>query len=97
MRGEHQLASRIKTPPWKGHAPGHQCVLVESVGKIGVLTGDLFRNLAQIAEQTWRPTFDWDTRLSTKSRKRVPVEALKNRGILFSGHLPSGESTGRVL
>lgn len=97
VRGEHEVAPGIRTLPSNGHTPGHQCVLVESGGKIGVLTGDLFHNVAQITEQAWCPTFDWDTNRSTESRKRVLGEALKNRWIVFSGHLPSGTSIGRVV
>lgn len=97
VTGEVEIASGIKTLPANGHTPGHQCVLVESDGQTGVLTGDLFHNVAQITEQTWCPTFDWDTRLSTASRQSVLGAALEHGWIVFSGHLPINASIGRVV
>lgn len=97
VRGEVEVAPGISTMPTNGHTPGHQCVLVRSEAQTGVLTGDLFHNMAQITEQHWCPTFDWNTDLSTASRRWLLWRARAEGWVVFSGHLPNGRSIGRVV
>lgn len=97
VRGQVEVAPGISTLPTNGHTPGHQCVLVQSGGQAGVLTGDLFHNMAQITEQHWCPTFDWNTDLSTASRRWLLWRAQAEGWVVFSGHLPVGRSIGRVM
>ncbi|MBI4219413.1 MAG: MBL fold metallo-hydrolase [Chloroflexi bacterium] len=97
VSGETDIADGIRTLPANGHTPGHQCVLVGSEEQIGVLTGDLFHNVAQITEQTWCPVFDWNTTMSRASRQSVLGRAQKEGWLVFSGHLPIGRSIGRVV
>jgi glyoxylase-like metal-dependent hydrolase (beta-lactamase superfamily II) len=95
--GVEPLAPGIATLPTNGHTPGHQCVLIESGGATGVVTGDLFHNRAQITEQTWCPTFDWNTAMSTQSRKSLLSLASSQEWVVFSGHLETGQSIGHVV
>ena len=96
VSGEHELTDGITILPTNGHTPGHQCVLIRSNGEVGVLTGDLFHNLAQIVEQDWCPVFDWRTDLSTASRRWLLWRAMAEGWIVFSGHFPTGRSIGRI-
>ena len=91
------IAPGISTLPANGHTPGHQCVLIESGDETGVITGDLFHSVAQITEQTWCPTFDWNTNMSTESRRGLLTTAATQGWIVFSGHLPTGSSIGHVV
>jgi glyoxylase-like metal-dependent hydrolase (beta-lactamase superfamily II) len=95
--GEIELAPGVTTLPTNGHTPGHQCVKIESGGQIGVITGDLFHNVAQVTEQRWCPVFDWRTDLSTASRIWLMWRAQMEGWIVFSGHLPTGSSIGRIV
>jgi len=95
--GVEQLAPGISTLPTNGHTPGHQCVLVESGGTTAVITGDLFHSVAQVTEQNWCPIFDWNTAMSTQSRKRILMLAATQKWIVFSGHLATGRSIGNVV
>ena len=97
VKGVVEIAPGITTLPTNGHTPGHQCVLVQSRGETGVLTGDLFHNVAQVTEQHWCPTFDWRTDLSTASRRWLMWRAQAEEWVVFSGHLPTGSSMGRAL
>lgn len=97
IRGEAGIADGIRTLPANGHTPGHQCVLVESQGQTGVLTGDLFHNVAQITEQSWCPVYDWNTTMSRASRAAVLSRAERENWAIFSGHLPVGTSIGTVV
>lgn len=97
ITGEFTLAPGVTTLPTNGHTPGHQCVKVESQGQVAVITGDLFHNVAQVSEQHWCPTFDWRTDLSTASRRWLMWRAQSENWIVFSGHLPTGRSIGRIV
>ncbi len=97
VKGEVELAPGVATLPTNGHTPGHQCVKIESGGEVGVLTGDLFHNLAQVSEQHWCPTFDWRTDLSTASRRWLMWRAQSEDWTVFSGHLPTGSSIGKIV
>jgi glyoxylase-like metal-dependent hydrolase (beta-lactamase superfamily II) len=97
VHGETEVVPGLRTLPSNGHTPGHQCVLVESQDQTGVLTGDLFHNVAQVTEQTWCPVFDWNTTMSRASRSRMLGMAQKQGWVVFSGHLPIGGSIGRVV
>ncbi len=70
---------------------------IESEGQIGVITGDLFHNVAQVTEQNWCPTFDWRKDPSTASRRWLMWRAQAEDWIVFSGHLPTGSSIGRIV
>lgn len=95
--GVEQLTHGISTLPTNGHTPGHQCVLIESGGQTAVITGDLFHSVAQVTEQSWCPTFDWNTAMSTQSRKSLLSLASTQEWIVFSGHLATGSSIGKVV
>ncbi|MEE8045756.1 MAG: MBL fold metallo-hydrolase [Dehalococcoidia bacterium] len=97
IEGAEQLAPGIATLPMNGHTPGHQCVLIESGGQTGVMTGDLFHNVAQITEQSWCPIFDWNTSMSTQSRQNLLTMASAQDWIVFTGHLETGQSIGNVV
>ena len=97
IRGEVEQAPGVTTLPTNGHTPGHQCVKIESGGQVGVITGDLFHNVAQVSEQGWCPSFDWRTDLSTASRRWLMWRAQAENWIAFSGHLPVGSSIGRIV
>ena len=95
--GEIELAPGVTTLPTNGHTPGHQCLKIESAGQVGVITGDLFHNVAQVTEQHWCPVFDWRTDLSISSRRWLMWRAQMESWIVFSGHLPTGTSIGRIV
>ena len=97
IEGVEQIAPGVATLPTNGHTPGHQCVLIESGGQTAVITGDLFHSVAQVTEQDWCPIFDVDTAMSTHSRRSLLSRAMAEEWIVFSGHLPTGTSIGRVV
>lgn len=95
--GVEQLAPGVATLPMNGHTPGHQCVLIESGGQTGVVIGDLFHSVAQVTEQSWCPVFDWNTTMSTQSRRSLLTIASTQDWIVFTGHLATGTSIGNVV
>ena len=97
VEGVEQIAPGVATLPTNGHTPGHQCILIESGGETGVIIGDLFHNVAQVTEQSWCPIFDWDTAMSTHSRRSLLSKAMAEEWVVFTGHLPTGTSIGHVV
>ncbi|MDP5878180.1 MAG: MBL fold metallo-hydrolase [Dehalococcoidia bacterium] len=97
VEGVHEIRHGVSTLPTNGHTPGHQCVLVESNGETGVVTGDLFHNVAQISEPDWCPIFDWDTTISTRSRRELLDRAEREGWTVFSGHLGIDKSIGKIV
>lgn len=97
VSGELEIADGVSLLPTNGHTPGHQCVIVRSDGDVGVITGDLFHNLAQIREQHWCPKFDWRQDLSTASRRWLLWRAMTEGWTVFAGHFPTGRSIGRIV
>jgi glyoxylase-like metal-dependent hydrolase (beta-lactamase superfamily II) len=95
--GVEQLAPGVSTLPMNGHTPGHQCVLVESGGQTGVITGDLFHNIAQVTEQTWTPIFDGNPAMAIQSRRGLLTIASLQEWVIFTGHFPTGSSIGNVV
>lgn len=95
--GIQEVVPGVTTLPTNGHTPGHQCVLVQSGNETAVITGDLFHNVAQISKQDWCPVFDWDTVLSTKSRRALLSRAERESWTVFSGHLGINKSIGKVI
>jgi glyoxylase-like metal-dependent hydrolase (beta-lactamase superfamily II) len=97
ITGVEQLAPGVSTLPTNGHTPGHQCLLIESGGQTGVVTGDLFHNIAQVTEQTWTPIFDWNPKMAIQSRRSLLTIASTQDWIIFTGHFPTGRSIGNVV
>ncbi len=97
VEGAETIAPGISTLPTNGHTPGHQCVLIESGGKTGVIIGDLFHSVAQVTEQNWCPIFDWDTAMSTEARQSLLTKASAQEWVVFTGHLSTGSSIGHIV
>ncbi|MDP6668136.1 MAG: MBL fold metallo-hydrolase [Dehalococcoidia bacterium] len=97
VEGIEQIAPGVSTLPMNGHTPGHQCVLIQSGDETGVIIGDLFHNVAQVTEQTWCPTFDWNTDMSTHARRSLLTMAATDKWTVFAGHLPDPINVGKVV
>lgn len=95
--GKESIVAGVTTLPAHGHTPGHQCVLIESGGQTGVIVGDLFHNSAQVTEQEWCPTFDWNQDLSRASRREVIARAASEGWTVMACHLEIGRNIGRIV
>jgi glyoxylase-like metal-dependent hydrolase (beta-lactamase superfamily II) len=72
-----------------GHTPGHLCVAVTSGREMAIYTGDLLHHHSQLEHPEWSPAFDLLPEQSAASRKRILAEALQQRAILLTAHLPT--------
>jgi glyoxylase-like metal-dependent hydrolase (beta-lactamase superfamily II) len=86
---EVEVAPGVRLVPAPGHTPGHVCVVLTSGQETAVYCGDLLHHVAQLEHPEWSPAFDLLPVLSAESRRRILEQALRNRAVLLTAHLPT--------
>ena len=71
---DHRLSPELRLIPSTGHTPGHVCVMIESEGERGVITGDMSHHPCQLAHPDWSPGFDSDPKAAAATRARLFAE-----------------------
>ena len=71
---DHRISPQIRLIPSTGHTPGHVCVMIESEGQTGVITGDMSHHPCQLAHPDWSPAFDSDPKAAAVTRARLFAE-----------------------
>ncbi len=66
---DHKLTSEVWLEPTHGHTPGHVSVRISSGGADAVITGDMIHHPSQFAKPEWASSFDWNSGVSTATRK----------------------------
>ena len=87
--GEAEVAPGIRLVPSPGHTPGHVCVVLTSGQQTAVYCGDLMHHVAQVEHTEWSPAFDLLPELSAESRRRILEQAVRDRAVLLTAHLPT--------
>ena len=95
VEGEQFLSGGIRTLPTPGHTPGHMSLFLESNGKKGVVTGDVFHSSAQFTNPDWSHRADVDPALGRKTRKQL-LERFLDGMTIACGHLEHGSNIGTV-
>lgn len=91
------LTPEITTLVTPGHTPGHQCILINSGGEKGILTGDAFHTVAQTQETDWNVGFDVDKPLAAQTRGSL-MQRLEDEGMtVAAGHMVVGSNIGKVV
>jgi glyoxylase-like metal-dependent hydrolase (beta-lactamase superfamily II) len=90
-----QLAAGVSLRPTPGHTPGHQSVVLESNGVIGVITGDMVHSPVQLVEPTWTYKYDNDSAQAVRSVESLVDLAIERSALIFGTHFPT-PTTGRV-
>lgn len=68
---DHALTPEVRLVPTPGHSPGHVSVLIESGGEQALITGDATHHPVQWAEPGWGMAGDWDTAMSSQTRREL--------------------------
>ena len=92
---DHRISPEIRLIPSTGHTPGHVCVVIESEGESGVITGDMSHHPCQLAHPDWSPAFDSDRNASAATRARLFAE-WADAPILVIGTHWAGPTAGHV-
>ena len=91
----HRISPEIRLIPSTGHTPGHVCVVIESEGESGVITGDMSHHPCQLAHPDWSPAFDSDRNASAATRARLFAEWADTPMLVIGTHW-AGPTAGRV-
>ncbi len=84
VESDHEITSEVRLVPTPGHTPGHVSVLIASEGEEALITGDMTHSPIQFAEPSLCSSFDWDTDMSTATRKAV-IERFVDTETIFLG------------
>jgi len=80
VTGPVSITDEISLMPCRGHTPGHQCILINSEGQMGIIVGDSFHRSVQVQRPDWSPVFDWDPTLAEPVRVNL-VKMMWNQKI----------------
>jgi glyoxylase-like metal-dependent hydrolase (beta-lactamase superfamily II) len=86
---EMEVAPGVRLIASPGHTPGHICVALTSGREMAIYTGDLLHHAAQFDHPEWSPAFDLLPQLSAESRRRILEQAVRDRALLLTAHLPT--------
>jgi glyoxylase-like metal-dependent hydrolase (beta-lactamase superfamily II) len=86
---EVEVAPGVRLIPAPGHTPGHLCVAITSGSEMAIYTGDLLHHVAQLDHTNWCPSVDLLPAMSVASRRRILEQAVREKAVLLTAHLPS--------
>jgi glyoxylase-like metal-dependent hydrolase (beta-lactamase superfamily II) len=86
---EIDVAPGVRLIPTPGHTPGHLCVAITSGSEMAIYTGDLLHHVAQLEHTDWSPMADLLPAMSAASRKRILEQAVREKAVLITAHLPA--------
>ena len=94
---DHQITDEVTTLATPGHTPGHQVVLISSLGQKAMVVGDVLHSQVQVQEADWCANVDTDKAQSRRSRADL-LDRSENEGYLIAaGHFHPDRHVGRVV
>ena len=95
ISSDHQITSEVKLIPTPGHTPGHVSVKIESEGRCGVITGDLFHHPVQFAKPNWKDIADVQPDIAQDSRE-VFLKQYSNDTLVLGTHF-AHPTAGKII
>ncbi len=93
---DHQLTPEVRLVPTPGHTPGHVSVLIESQHQQALITGDMTHTPLQFAHpELPAGAFDWDSDMSTATRKATIATHVNTDTIVLGTHF-APPTAGRI-
>lgn len=89
------LTAEVSLVPTPGHSPGHCSVLIESLGEVALITGDLIHHPCQVAHPEWGSPADSDGAGALATRRRILGWARETGATLIGTHF-AAPSAGRI-
>ena len=86
---EHVIDPCVRLSGSPGHTPGHICILIESDGVLGVMSGDIFHHPIQCAEPSWNSCFCVDRRRAFETRSRFLEDYADSGVMVLPAHFPT--------
>ena len=86
---EHVIDPCVRLSGSPGHTPGDICILIESDGVLGVMSGDIFHHPIQCAEPSWNSCFCVDRRRAFETRSRFLEDYADSGVMVLPAHFPT--------
>jgi len=86
INGPYAVTGEVQAVPCKGHTPGHQCVMLNSNGNLGVIVGDAMHHPVQVQKPNWSAVFDWNTAQSVPTRQNLIDNAKSDNMVVIASH-----------
>ena len=93
---DHELDATVRFEPAPGHTPGTVVIHVDSEGRRGLFSGDVFHHPAQIARPAWSSRFCVDPVQSRQTREALAARLADTDTLLLAAHFPA-PTAGRVV
>jgi glyoxylase-like metal-dependent hydrolase (beta-lactamase superfamily II) len=90
VASDQMLSDEITLIPTPGHSPGHMSVLITSVGKQVLLTGDVAHHPIQMVHLDWSSTVDSDPLQSAQTRRDLFSRFADTDTLVIGGHFDAG-------
>jgi glyoxylase-like metal-dependent hydrolase (beta-lactamase superfamily II) len=86
---DHVLSNEVRLVPTPGHTPGHVSVLIASLGKSALITGDFVHHPCQLARPAWSFVYDSDREAARAQRLRMFAELADGDTLVIGTHFSS--------
>ncbi|WP_433282813.1 MBL fold metallo-hydrolase [Pseudonocardia xinjiangensis] len=86
----------VRFEPTFGHTPAHVSVVIESVGRRAVISGDLIHHPVQMAIPNWASRFDYDADATRATRKAFLDRYADGSTLVIGTHFAT-PSAGKIV
>jgi glyoxylase-like metal-dependent hydrolase (beta-lactamase superfamily II) len=88
LSGDTRLTDEVRVIVTPGHTRAHQCVVIESGGKIALFLGDMASWPIHMERLAWVPAYDVEPLVSIETKRYLARWAIESRALLIFEHHP---------
>lgn len=89
LSGDTRLTEHVRVMVTPGHTRAHQCVIVESRGKLAVYLGDAASWPIHVERLSWVPAYDVEPLVSIETKRNLARWAVEKHALLIFEHHPT--------
>lgn len=86
LNGDTVVTSEVRTWVTPGHTRAHQCVILESGGRLAIYLSDLAPLVVNLERIAWIPAFDVEPLETLETKRRIRDWAMANDALLIFEH-----------
>ena len=90
--GDTRLTDHVRVIVTPGHTRAHQCVVIESGGRMALFLGDVASWPIHMERLAWVPAYDVEPLVTMETKRKLAHWALDNRALLIFEHHPEIEA-----
>lgn len=96
VAADHVISPAVRLLPTPGHTIGHCCIVIDSAGEQGLITGDMMHHPFQAAAPSVCSHFCWNDVTAEATRRVILSRCERNGAVLFGSHF-AGPTALRVV